>query len=298
MFVVAPGRGHAFDYNVNESDDCRSTVGRHTGNYDTFALIQNKVQRFAPDLAIAGYESALPRIARLLSIKCIRIDYQHLLDDLDPASLPLPLRLRLITKRFTDRLLSAPVTAQIVSAFHKYPVRGDLAASQIQHVGVLLRKELQGSKRCDQHLLIKARASFRKECLDALLESKLPARVYGFDRTGTLGNILFRSSSETFAEDLLSCVGVITNTSNQLIGEALGCGKPVLAIPGTDDYHQQICALFLASQSNNTLCKDRLCAKSLRNFYEQHYAGESSQCNDNLTGNAEVKAFIERCLPN
>ena len=62
-----------------------------------------------------------------------------------------------------------------------------------------------------------------------LLQLDVPARVYGTSRTGRDAKIEFKPISNVpFLEDLASCRSVIATAGNQLPGEAIYFGKPVL----------------------------------------------------------------------
>jgi uncharacterized protein (TIGR00661 family) len=59
-----------------------------------------------------------------------------------------------------------------------------------------------------------------------------PVVVYGTSRRGRDGNIDYRApSNEWFVNDLAQCRAVISTAGNQLIGEAIHFGKPILALP-------------------------------------------------------------------
>src|SRR3546814_17961876 len=63
-----------------------------------------------------------------------------------------------------------------------------------------------------------------------LLDCKV--RVYGTRRRGEDDNLDFRAPSvQGFIDDVAGCRAVLSTAGNQLIGEALHFGKPVLALP-------------------------------------------------------------------
>jgi UDP:flavonoid glycosyltransferase YjiC (YdhE family) len=65
-----------------------------------------------------------------------------------------------------------------------------------------------------------------------LQEAGLPALVYGTSLTGTDGNVTYRRPCNTsFLEDLARCRAVLSTAGNQLVGEALHFGKPMLVHP-------------------------------------------------------------------
>ncbi len=264
-------------------------------DWSSFSLTENKVQRFSPDLLISGSDSVLPRIGKRLSIRCIRVDYEHILEDIDLATLPWSARFRLMLNNFAHRVSTAKVDQQIISSFHPYPARViQRGARKVRYerVGVLLRKELQAVGCRESHLLVKVGAH-NKPWINELTASQLPARIYGLGMDESQGTIQFRDSPQTFAQDLLSCAGVVTDVGSQLIGEALACGKPVLAIPNPNDYHQQMCALIVSRCNNTqTTLAPKLTADLLNRFYES-IEPASAQSSLAPIANSEIKALIE-----
>jgi uncharacterized protein (TIGR00661 family) len=66
----------------------------------------------------------------------------------------------------------------------------------------------------------------------ALTALPLPVVVYGTARHGTARNLTFRPPSNgPFLDDLASCRAVFSTAGNQLVGEALWFGKPMLVMP-------------------------------------------------------------------
>ena len=60
----------------------------------------------------------------------------------------------------------------------------------------------------------------------------LPVVVYGTPYRGKVENLDFRApSNEWFVHDLAHCRAVLSTAGNQLIGEAIHLGKPILAVP-------------------------------------------------------------------
>jgi uncharacterized protein (TIGR00661 family) len=60
----------------------------------------------------------------------------------------------------------------------------------------------------------------------------MPAVVYGTPYRGKVDNLDFRApSNEWFVHDLAHCRAVVCTAGNQLIGEAIHYGKPILALP-------------------------------------------------------------------
>src|SRR5262249_6000619 len=68
----------------------------------------------------------------------------------------------------------------------------------------------------------------------------LPVVVYGTPFRGEIENLDFRApSNDGFIRDLANCRAVLSTAGNQLIGEAIYLGKPILAAP-EDAFEQRL----------------------------------------------------------
>lgn len=144
-------------------------------------------------------------------------------------------RLRSLRDVMAYRALMGRPERIIVSSF--YEGRGyDARSRRIRFVGPLLRPEVfrRTSHRGDFLLVYLNRGDHQlTPRLEGILRSlSLPVVLYGTPRLGTSGNLTFRpSSNEPFLDDLARCRAVFSTAGNQLVGEALWFGKPVLVMP-------------------------------------------------------------------
>jgi UDP:flavonoid glycosyltransferase YjiC (YdhE family) len=82
--------------------------------------------------------------------------------------------------------------------------------------------------------------------LKALAGLGVEVRLQGLGLHPPLGGIRFVAHDETaFVDDLASCRAVVSTAGNQLVGEALHLGKPVLAFPEPGNAEQRINAHLL-----------------------------------------------------
>ena len=103
-------------------------------------------------------------------------------------------------------------------------------------VGPLLRDEVLRATRGDgDYVLVyfnKGEHQFLPHVDRALRLLDMPVVVYGTPYRGKVENLDFRApSAEWFVHDLANCRAVISTAGNQLIGEAIHFGKPILALP-------------------------------------------------------------------
>jgi len=120
----------------------------------------------------------------------------------------------------------------LISSFYKAEAR--LPNTHI--IGPLLRDEVLRVKAEQGDYLLayfnKGEHQYLPSVDRALRQLDVPVRVYGTPYRGKVDNLDFRApSNEWFVHDLARCRAVIATAGNQLIGEAIHFGKPLLALP-------------------------------------------------------------------
>jgi uncharacterized protein (TIGR00661 family) len=120
----------------------------------------------------------------------------------------------------------------IVSSFY----RGGAHDPRVRFVGPLLRPQVLHRRATrGAHLLVylnRGAYQLSARVERALRALAMPVVVYGSPRRGLDGNLDFREpSNELFLDDLASCRAVFSTAGNQLVGEAIWFGKPMLVMP-------------------------------------------------------------------
>ena len=203
---------------------------------------------FAADLAITDFEPTLPRAAARLGVPVVSLDHQHFLLAYDLGRLPPALR---CTARFMGlacRLFVPRAATTVISAFFQPPlVAGWRHAVQ---AGPLLRTAILAATPHDGgHLVSYLRRHTPTPVLAALAAAGVPVRIYGLGRRDPVGPLTFHEIDERrFVADLAGCRGVVAAAGNQLIGEALHLGKPLLVLPERAHAEQTMNAHFLAAE--------------------------------------------------
>jgi uncharacterized protein (TIGR00661 family) len=141
-------------------------------------------------------------------------------------------RVRCLRDIAAYRALTGRPDRVIVSSFYEAPATFPSARC----VGALLRDDVFKVRPARGDYLLayfnKGEHQYTPHVENALQEAGLPAIVYGTSRTGTDGNIDYRAPSNvSFLEDLARCRAVLSTAGNQLVGEALHFGKPLLVHP-------------------------------------------------------------------
>lgn len=198
------------------------------------------LEGWRPDLAIVDFEPALPRAARRMGVPVVSLDHQHLLAVADLRGLSRDLRLY---GRLAGPVVMAHCprpAARIVSSFAAPPLRPDAPAAEV--IGVLLRPAVVAAEPRDGgHVLAYVKRTVPPGVLAALAGAGVEVRLQGLGVRPPSGLIRFVARDEAgFVDDLASCRAVVCTAGNQLVGEALHLGKPVLAFPEPGNAEQRI----------------------------------------------------------
>lgn len=211
----------------------------------TLDWLSGCIRRERPDLVITDFEPALPRAARRCGVPFLSLDHQHFLCAYDLSSLPRRLRWHAWYMRAVVSAYYSGQQETVVSSFYFPPLRP--GSGRVTQVGVLLRPEVAATQpRSGGHLVAYWRRFVGDQVLRALADTGLDVRVYGLGARAAQQKLTFHPVSESrFLEDLAGCCGLISTAGNQLVGEALYLGKPVLALPERNNFEQEINAHFL-----------------------------------------------------
>jgi uncharacterized protein (TIGR00661 family) len=196
----------------------------------TFQMVRDALVDFETELVLTDSEAFTHRVAPALELPRITFDHFGLL-----AYCRLPLsgldRLVCFGNAFVYRLLFGEPDRAVVSCFFDAPTR----RSGVTMVGAVIRPELRSqTPTAGDHLLVYVS---KPDELTPAIESGLrelpcPVRVYGTPRRGLDGNIEYKALGNLpFIEDLASCRAVFSTAGNQLCGEVVYFGKPLLASP-------------------------------------------------------------------
>jgi uncharacterized protein (TIGR00661 family) len=259
--------------------------------------VAETVSRLGPDLAVSDFEPLLPRVAKRLGIPLISCDHQHFLVESQLIELPRPLRWQARFIGLPVRWFCSGQRETIVSSFFRARLKPQ--ARHVTQIGVLIRPELLSAE-CedDGRLLVYVRRAV-PGLIEALRVFGKPARIYGLGCQPPAGRLEFRSVDETsFLKDLAACHAVVSTAGNQLLGEALFLGKPVLAIPEPGNIEQAINGHFLEFTGGG-MCfpHERFSIQSLLAFLEAVPELRSRIDRTLLVGNQAARTILARHLP-
>jgi uncharacterized protein (TIGR00661 family) len=190
-------------------------------------------------VVISDSEAWCHRAAQRLNIPRISFDHVGILAYCKPH-FPPELWLTGMRDALGYRSLMGIPERILISSFYKaegkYP--------GVKLVGPMLRDVVKAVKPSRGDYLLayfnKGEHQYRPNIDRALRLLDCPVRVYGTPYRGQVENLDFRAlSSEGFVHDLAGCRAVLSTAGNQLIGEAIHFGKPILAVP-EDAFEQRL----------------------------------------------------------
>jgi uncharacterized protein (TIGR00661 family) len=253
-----------------------------------------ELERARPDLVIVDFEPIVPRAARRLGVPFVSFDHQHVLVVSDLSSLPFGVRQQANLSAPFVRALFGGQTATIVSSFYRAPLKkGHRDAVQ---VGTLIRPELLAVRPTHgRHLLAYMRRHASPETLAALAASGRRVNVYGLGKRPDEGALrFFEIDEQRFIDDLATCQAVVSTAGNQLVGEALYLGKPLLVMPEPRNFEQSVNAYFLEQSGAGWAERGPLTAARVGAFLEAVGALRARIRPDEACGNAAAVAALER----
>jgi uncharacterized protein (TIGR00661 family) len=228
----------------------------------------------------------------------LSFDHQHFLAVNDLSSLPRQLRRKARILGLFVQMFYGGQVQTIVSSFFSAPLKARYR--DVVQTGVLLRPELLNAKpHVGRHLLVYLRRFGRENLLEALRGSGREVRVYGLGQKPSEGCVQYRQVDEHgFLNDLVSCDALVTNGGNQLLGEALWLGKPVLALPETGNFEQAVNAHFLREiGSGESVPYEDFTTTDLQKFLENVPRFRAGVCRERLCGNRQAVQAILAHLP-
>lgn len=183
------------------------------------------------ELVISDSEPWTHRVAQRLGLPRISFDHVGIIAYCKPHFPPDLWALGMRDGWGYRQLMGVPEHILISSFYRAAP-----AYPQVQLVGPMLRDEVRAAKpRNGDYLLAyfnKGEHQYLPHIDRALRRLDCKVRVYGTGRAGEEENLDFRLPSvDGFIDDLAGCRAVLSTAGNQLIGEALHFGKPMLALP-------------------------------------------------------------------
>jgi len=209
--------------------------------------VMRELDAFGADLAITDFEPSLPRAASRQGIPLVSVDHQHFLLAYDLDALPWSLQWNAWCMSHAVWMYVVEAVDTVVSAFFRPPLRRGW--EHVVQVGPLLRGEITAAVPHDGGFLLSyLRRHTPFSAIESLADCGLPVKVYGLGARERIGAVSFHPIDERqFVEDLAGCRALVSAAGNQLIGESLHLGKPLLVLPERAHAEQLMNSSFLAA---------------------------------------------------
>ncbi|MGD0675772.1 MAG: glycosyltransferase family protein [Polyangiaceae bacterium] len=198
---------------------------------ESFRSVVDRIRDFKPDVAICDADPWTHRAAAMLGIPRIGFDHFGIMAYCRPP-IAWRDRLRVFRDVLAYRALNGHPQRVVVSSFFDPdgPARG------VRIVGPLLRDEVRrATPRSGDYLLVyfnQAQAQLTPRIEAELHALRLPVVIYGRRDRGRDGNVVFKQIGDPeFVDDLARCRAVLSTAGNQLVGETMHLGKPILVLP-------------------------------------------------------------------
>jgi len=203
---------------------------------------QQLFEKFQPNLVICDFEPLTAHLARRERVPLVTLDNQHFVRYVEHERVP-GRTAEARTMLAIVRAMVPRAQRSIVTSF--IPGRPKNARTFL--VPPILRPEILAAKPTrGEHVLVYCTQAFEHLLEDLRSCSRVPFRIYGFERKGQKENLEFKSFSATgFLEDLASARAVIATAGFTLLGEALHLSKPYLALPMRGQFEQELNSYLL-----------------------------------------------------
>jgi len=295
--------GIVFKYTDGRLDVMRTIAAgldyevRHVGPLVDRML--REIDAFGADLAVTDFEPALPRAAGRLGIPLVSVDHQHFLMAYDLRTLPKALQWHAWCMSYAVWMYVVEPADVVVSAFFRPPLRRGW--EHVVQVGPLLRREIVTAvPHQGDFLLSYLRRHTPFSAIAALADCGVPVKVYGLGEREPLGNASFHAIDERrFVDDLAGCRALVGAAGNQLIGEALQLGKPMLVLPERAHAEQLMNSHFLAGMGcGDFALLEEIGPGRIRDFLDglDRYARPLADVAGKVDGTPDVLRVIERRL--
>jgi uncharacterized protein (TIGR00661 family) len=261
---------------------------------EAYRSVLRRLREFGPDVAICDVDPWTHQAAAELGIPRVSFDHFGILAYCKPP-LPWNDRVRSLRDIAVYRALTGRPQRVIVSSFYDAPPSFPGA----RRVGALLRDDVFGFQAARGDYLLayfnKGEHQFTPHVEEALHRACIPVVVYGTSRRGSDVNVTYREpGNRTFLEDLARCRAVLSTAGNQLVGEALHFGKPLLVHPERCVEQRLNAAAVARLNVGRQIRHEDLTAGAIASFLHESPFYEANAKSTARDGRAEAIAAIER----
>ncbi len=256
----------------------------------SFDMVADCISEFGAEVIVTDSELFTHWVGERRGIPRITFDHFGLLVYCRP-DMPRWERLANWGNGFVYNFLYGRPERAVVSGFFDAPPR----RAGVKAVGPVIREDvLRMSPTAGEHLLAyinRGEHEFTPQVEAAFRAQDCPVFVYGVPREERDGNLTFKPiSKQGFLDDLASCRAVYATCGNQLIGEVIHFGKPMLGLPMAC-HEQRLNAHQIERLGvGQRVARGGLTAEVLRGFLDR---ADTFQRRESRNGAAEALVAIE-----
>jgi uncharacterized protein (TIGR00661 family) len=206
-------------------------LGDLFGGGEAQRRVLQELTDFQPDVVISDAEPWTAKAAAKLKLPRISFDHFGVMVHCRPKLLGLD-RIKSLVDRAVYLMLYGVADRCLVSSFYNLPA----VSGRARVIGPVLRDEVhQVQASPGDHLLVylnQGHVQLTARVAEALQGLPCEVRVYGSGPNQPVANLRFCGfDNRGFLQDLASARAVVCTAGNQLVGEALHFGKPLLVLP-------------------------------------------------------------------
>jgi uncharacterized protein (TIGR00661 family) len=181
----------------------------------------------------------------------------------------------------------------LITSFFFPPVRKKYTTL----VPPILRPEVLSAQReRGDHVLVYQTQKDNHELVPALRQLGYRFRVYGFGREGREGNVTLCAFSERgFLDDLRTARAAVAGGGFSLMSEAVSIGVPLLSIPVSGQFEQELNARYLDALGYGTWSAS-FDARRIAEFLEQSADFEQNLASFTARGNETLLRCLDELL--
>ncbi len=220
----------------------RKNLKRLWKNVREWRTIKERIDGFFPEVCVSDMEPVVPIISFWYHLPLISLDNQHRLTHM-VLKVPREYRKPYLIARAAVRQCVGRADFYLILSFHRGRTRG----GNVFVVDPLLREEVVRLTPRQKNFVLVYLTKRDEQVLSVLkkIRERFVVYVFGSNREGKEGNVIFKKIGKGFLRDLAACKAVVATAGFTLIGEALYLKKPYFALPLKGQFEQTINALFL-----------------------------------------------------
>jgi uncharacterized protein (TIGR00661 family) len=245
---------------------------------------------FAPDVVVTDFEPMTAYLASHYDLPLVTLDNQHRMRYMACPKAPHLAKDAFVTETVIRAMVPRP-DASLVTTFYFGETKNDRTFL----FPPILRAEIRELEpETGEHVLVYFTQPFDSFLARLRARPRETFRVYGYDRTGSDGNLAFAPfSREGFLEDLRTAKAVVATAGFTLMTESLHLGKPYLALPMAGQFEQELNALMLEELGygrNGRGATDETLGEFLDRLpeYAERLAGYESHDNARITARLDA----------